>query len=72
MGAGNLIINTSPVWQRFLVNITGANKVDIFINYKAASADQFDSISKIIAVMEVEINFVEKSNCSTYKTSRIA
>ena len=69
MGAGNLIVNTSPIRWRFLVNITGANKVDIFINYRAASADQFDGISKIIAVVEVKINFIKKGNCSIYKIS---
>ena len=69
MGAGNLIINISPVQRRFLVNITGANEVDIFINYRAASADQFNGISKIMAVVEVKINFIEKGDCSIYKTS---
>ena len=53
VGVGNSIINILPVWRRFLLNITGANRVDIFINYRAASADQFDGISKIIAVMGV-------------------
>ena len=71
-GVGNLIINTSPIWRRFLLNIIGADRVDIFINYRAASADQFNSISKIMAVMEVEINFIEKGDCSTYKTSQTA
>jgi len=50
-GVGNLIINISPIQRRFLFNITGANRVDILINYRAASADQFNSISKIIAVV---------------------
>ena len=72
VGAGDLIINILPVRRRFLVNIVGANKVDIFINYRAASADQFNSISKIMAVVEVEINFIKKSNCFTYKISQIA
>ena len=72
MGAGDLIINTSPVQQHFLLDITGANKVDIFINYKAASTDQFNGISKIIAVVKVEINFIKKGDCSTYKHSQIA
>ena len=72
VGAGDLIVNTSPVQQRFLLNIAGANGVDILIDYRAVSADQFDSISKVIAVVEVEINFVEESDCSTYKTSRSA
>ena len=71
-GVGNLIINILPVQRRFLLNIIRANGVDIFINYKATSADQFNSISKIMAVMEVEINFIEKGNCSIYKTSRTA
>ena len=66
---GNLIINTLPIQQHFLPNIVGANRVDIFINYRAASADQFNGISKIMAVVEVEINFVEKGDCSIYKTS---
>ena len=66
---GNLIINILPVQWRFLLNIVGANRVDIFINYRAASADQFNSISKIMAVVEVKINFVEKGDCFTYKTS---
>ena len=72
MGAGDLIINTLPVRRRFLLDIGGANGVDILINYRAASADQFNGISEIIAVVEVEINFFEKGNCSTYKTSRTA
>ena len=70
--AGDLIVNKLPVWQCFLVDIAGADEVDIFINYRAASADQFDGIFKIMAVVEVEINFVEKGDCSIYKTSRIA
>ena len=53
VGAGNLIINTLLVWRRFLLNIAGANRVDIFINYRAASTNQFDGISEIIAVMGV-------------------
>jgi hypothetical protein len=53
LGVGNSIINTSPVRWRFLLNIAGANRVEIFINYRAASADQFDSISKIIAAIGV-------------------
>jgi hypothetical protein len=31
----------------------GADGVDILINYRAASADQFDGISEIIAVVGV-------------------
>ena len=53
VGVGNLIINTLPIWRRFLLNIIGADGVDIFINYKAASADQFNNISEIIAVIGV-------------------
>ena len=60
------------VRQRLLLDIAGADEVDILINYRAASADQFDGISKIMAVVEVEINFVEKGDCFTYKQSRIA
>ena len=50
---GNSIINTSPIQQHFLLNIAEANRVDIFINYKAASTGQFNSISEIIAVVGV-------------------
>jgi len=31
----------------------GANGVDILINYRAASADQFNGIFKIVTVVEV-------------------
>ena len=72
VGANDLIINISLVRRCFLVDIAGADEVDIFINYRAASADQFDGISKIIAVVEIKINFVEKGDCFTYKQSRIA
>jgi hypothetical protein len=48
---GNLIINTLPVWRRFLLNIAGANRVDILIDYRATSTDQFNGISKIIAII---------------------
>ena len=72
MGVGDLIINTLPVWWRFLLDIAGADEVDIFIDYRAASTDQFDDISKMMAVVEVEINFVEKGDCSAYKQCRIA
>ena len=72
VGVGNSIIDTSPVWRRFLLDIAGANGVDILIDYRAASADQFDGISEVIAVVEVEINFVEEGDCFTYKTSRSA
>ena len=68
----NSIVNTSLVQQYFLLNITGANRVEIFINYRAASADQFNSISEIIAAIEVQINFVKKGDYSIYKTSRVA
>ena len=53
LGVGNLIIDISPVRRRFLLNIAGANRVEIFIDYRAASADQFDGISKMIAAMGV-------------------
>jgi len=53
VGVGNLIVDTSPVWRRFLLDIAGANGVDILINYRATSTDQFDSISKMIAVVGV-------------------
>ena len=48
---GNLIIDILPVQRRFLLNIMEANGVDIFINYRADSIDQFNSIFKIIAVV---------------------
>ena len=69
MGAGNSIIDISPVQWRFLLNITGADEVDILINYRATSADQFNGISKIIAIIGVEINFVKEGDCSIYKIS---
>jgi hypothetical protein len=53
VGAGDLIINILPIRRRFLLNIIGANRVDILINYRAASADQFNGISKIIAIIGV-------------------
>ena len=53
IGVRNLIVDILPIWRRFLFNIGGANGVEIFINYRAASADQFNGISKIIAAMEV-------------------
>ena len=65
-------VGESPVRWRFLLDIAGANGVDILIDYRAASADRFDGISEMIAVVEVEINFVKKGDCSTYKTSRTA
>jgi len=46
--AGDLIVNTLPVQRRFLLNIAVANRVN-----RAASADQFDGISKMIAVVGV-------------------
>jgi len=46
-------MNTLLIWRRFLLNIIGANKVDILINYRVASTNQFNNISKIIAVMGV-------------------
>ena len=72
VGVGNLIVNILPIQRRFLLNIAGANKVDIFIDYRAASTDQFNSISEMIATIGVQINFVEKGNCSIYKQSQIA
>ena len=53
VGVSNSIIDISPVWQRFLLNITEADGVNIFINYRAASADQFNCIFKIIAIIGV-------------------
>ena len=53
VGVGNLIINILPIQRRFLLNIAGANRVEIFINYRAASADQFNGISEIIAAIGV-------------------
>jgi len=50
-GVGNLIVNILPVRRRFLFDIAGANGVDILIDYRAASTDQFNGISKIIAVI---------------------
>ena len=72
VGVNKSIINILPVQWCFPLDIIGADRVDIFINYRAASADQFDGIFKIIAVMGVQINFVEKGNCFIYKQSRIA
>ena len=67
MGAGDLIINILLIWRHFLLNIAGANKVDIFINYRAASVDQFNGIFKIMAVVKMEINFIKKGDCFIYK-----
>ena len=53
LGVGNLIVDISPVRRRFLLDIAGANRVEIFIDYRAASADQFNSISTMIAVVGV-------------------
>ena len=72
VGAGDLIINTSPIRRHFLLNITGANRVDILINYRATSTDQFNGISEMVAIIEVWINFIKEGNCSIYKTSWIA
>ena len=63
------LIDVLPVWRRFLLDIVGANEVDILIDYRAAFADQFDGISEIIAVVEVEINFVKKGDCFTSRTA---
>ena len=38
-----------PIYWHFLLNIAGANRVEILIDYKAASMDQFNGIYKIIA-----------------------
>jgi hypothetical protein len=43
--------------------IVGANRVDIFIDYRAASTDQLNGVSKIIAIIGVKINFVKKGDC---------
>jgi len=40
-------------WWRFPLDIAGANEVDIFIDYRATSADQFNGISEIISVVGV-------------------
>ena len=52
-GVGNSIINILPVQRHFLLNIIRADGVDIFINYKATSTNQFNNISEIIAVIGV-------------------
>jgi len=62
VGAGDLIINILPIWRRFLLNIAGGNRIDILIDYRAASTNQFNGISKIIAIIGVEINFVKEGN----------
>jgi len=72
VGVGNLIINILPIWRRFLLNIAEANRVEILIDYRAASIDQFNSIFKIIAAIGVQINFIKEGNCSIYKISRVA
>jgi len=36
---GDLIVNISPVWRRFLLDIVEAYGVDILINYRAGSVD---------------------------------
>jgi len=38
-GVGNLIVNILPIRRRFLLNIAEADRVDILIDYRAASAD---------------------------------
>ena len=53
VGVGNLIINILPVRRRFLLNIAGANRIDILIDYRATSVDQFNGIFRIIAVIGV-------------------
>jgi len=49
----DLIVNILPIRRRFLLNIAGVDGVNILIDYRAASADQFDGISKIIAIVGV-------------------
>jgi hypothetical protein len=39
VGAGDLIVSILPVRRRFLLDIAGDNRVDILIDYRAASAD---------------------------------
>jgi hypothetical protein len=46
-------IDATPVRRRFLPDIVEAYGVDILIDYRAASADQFGGISEVIAVMGV-------------------
>ena len=53
VGVGNLIVDTLPVRRRFLLNIAGANRIDILIDYRATSIDQFNSIFRIIAIIGV-------------------
>ena len=53
MGVGDSIINPLPIRRRFLLDIAGADEVDIFIDYRAGSADQFDGISEMRAVVGV-------------------
>jgi len=53
VGWGDLSINILPIWRHFLLNIAGANRAEIFIDYRASSADQFNGISKIIDIVRV-------------------
>ena len=39
VGAGDSIVDILPVWRCFLLDIVGTNRVDILIDYRAASAD---------------------------------
>ena len=65
MGVGDSIISPLPIRRRFLLDIAGADRVDIFIDCRASSIDQFDGIFEMRAVVGVWINFVEKDDCST-------
>ena len=53
MGLGDSIINPLPIRQRFLLDIAGADRVDISIDYGAGSTDQFDGIFEMRAVVGV-------------------
>jgi len=53
VGLGDSIINPLPIRQRFLLDIAGADRVDISIDYGAGSTDQFDGIFEMRAVVGV-------------------
>jgi hypothetical protein len=53
VGLGDSLINPLPIRRRFLLDIAGADKVDIFTDYRAGSADQFDGIFEMRAVVGV-------------------
>ena len=57
MGVGDSIINPLPIRRRFPLDIVGVDRVDIFIDYRADSTDQFDGIFEMRAVVGC-INFV--------------